>query len=237
MVEGDGTYFQFLYLQGLPSEDRADAAREALNSEPVALEDAPAFVGNDLLFPYDRGLDFVTALVTGGGIAAVDRAYIDFPVSTEQVMHIERYRGGEAPRRTDPVTVDLSDYGEAAAGAWGELGMIRLLTGVVTPGFLTQTADGWGGDSFAVLESGSDVAFILRYRGDTEDDTIEVVEALLVAARDRMGAGDGLESGGGIEFDADGPYVFVDRVDDGLLFIVATESSAGRTIREQVDAP
>ncbi len=237
LVEGDATYVQFLYLQGLSSEDRSDAALEALDSAPVALEGAPAFVGNEIVFPYDSGLEFVTALVRGGGLAAIDRAYIDFPVSTEQVIHIERYQGGEAPRKTNPIEVDLPDYEEAAAGVWGELGTIRLLTGVLTPGFTTQTADGWGGDSFLVTVNESDVAFVLRYRGDTEDDTIEVVEALLLAARDRMGAGDGVESGGGIEFSANGPYVFIDRVNDGVLFIVATDTATGRAIRNQTDVP
>ena len=237
LVEGDATYVQFLYLQGLSSEDRSDAALEALDSAPVALEGAPAFVGNEIVFPYDSGLEFVTALVRGGGLAAIDRAYIDFPVSTEQVIHIERYQGGEAPRKTNPIEVDLPDYEEAAAGVWGELGTIRLLTGVLTPGFTTQTADGWGGDSFLVTVNESDVAFVLRYRGDTEDDTIEAVEALLLAARDRMGAGDGVESGGGIEFFANGPYVFIDRVNDGVLFIVATDTATGRAIRNQTDVP
>ena len=77
----------------------------------------------------------------------------------------------------------------------------------------------------------------MRYRGDTEDDTIEVVEGLLLAARDRMGAGDGVESGGGIEFSANGPYVFIDRVNDGVLFIVATDTGTGRAIRDQTDVP
>jgi hypothetical protein len=237
LVEGDATYVQFLFLQGLPSEDRSEAALEALDSSPVALEGAPTFVANEIVFPYDNGLEFVTALVGGGGIAAIDRAYIDSPASTEQVIHIERYRGGEAPRRTNPVEVDLPDYEAAAAGTWGELGMIRLLTDVLTPGFTTQTADGWGGDSFLVIENQSDVAFVLRYRGDTEDNTIEVVEALLLAARDRMGAGDGIETAGGIEFAGSGPYVFVDRVNDGVLFIVATDAGTGRTIRSQTDVP
>lgn len=237
LVEGDATYVQFLYLQGLPSEDRSDAALEALDSAPAALEGAPAFVGNEIVFPYDSGLEFVTTLVRGGGLAAIDRAYIDFPVSTEQVIHLERYQGGEAPRKTNPVEVDLPGYEEAATGVWGELGMIRMLTGVLTPGFSTQTADGWGGDSFLVAVNESDVAFALRYRGDTEDDTIEVVEGLLLAARDRMGAGDGVESGGGIEFSANGPYVFIDRVNDGVLFIVATDTGTGRAIRDQTDVP
>jgi hypothetical protein len=237
LVEGDATYVQFLYLQGLSSEDRSDAALEALESAPAALEGAPAFVSNEVVFPFDSGLEFVTALVRGGGLAAIDRAYIDSPASTEQVIHIERYQGGEAPRKTNPVEVDLPGYEEAAAAVWGELGMIRLLTGILTPGFTTQTADGWGGDSFLVTVNESDVAFVLRYRGDTEDDTIEVVEALLLAARDRMGAGDGVESGGGIEFSANGPYVFIDRVNDGVLFIVATDTSTGRAIRDQTDVP
>ena len=52
-----------------------------------------------------------------------------------------------------------------------------------------------------------------------------------------MGAGDGVESAGGIEFSADGPYVFIDRVNDGVLFIVATDTSTGRAIRDQTDVP
>lgn len=237
LVEGDATYVQFLYLQGLSSEDRSDAALEALDSAPAALEGAPAWVGAEAVFPYDTGLEFVTALVRGGGLAAIDRAYIDFPVSTEQVIHVERYRGGEAPRKTNPIAVDLPDYQEAAAGTWGELGMIRLLTGVLTPGITTQTADGWGGDSFSVLENESDIAFVLRYRGDTEDNTIEVVEGLLLAATQRMRAGDGVEAAGGIEFASGAPYVWVDRVNDGVLFIVATDTSTGRAIRDQTDVP
>jgi hypothetical protein len=237
LVEGDATYVQFLYLQGLSSEDRSDAALEALDSAPAALEGAPSWVGNEAVFPYDTGLEFVTALVRGGGLAAIDRAYIDYPVSTEQVIHVERYRGGEAPRKTNPVEVDLPDYREAASGTWGELGMIRLLTGVLTPGFTTQTADGWGGDSFLVLENGSDIAFALRYRGDTEDNTIEVVEGLLLAATQRMRAGDGVETAGGIEYASSTPYVWVDRVNDGVLFIVATDTSTGRAIRDQTDVP
>ncbi|MEM2876280.1 MAG: hypothetical protein QXL67_04960, partial [Candidatus Bathyarchaeia archaeon] len=47
------------------------------------------------VFPYAYGFDFIEALYNAGGWERVNEAYLNMPVSTEQVMHPEKYLSGE----------------------------------------------------------------------------------------------------------------------------------------------
>jgi hypothetical protein len=237
LAEGDATYFQLVYTQGLSAADRASIARDTGAVTGEAVTGAPAWLLEDLAFPYDAGLEFVTQLVAGGGIAAVDRAYLDPPISTEQILHPERFRIGEAVRPLPEMDVSLDGYEQARAGSIGEWGMRRLLHGTLSPALLTQTAEGWGADAVATLRSGSDVAFALMYAADSEEDAVDVATALVAHARTVMGAGNGIEVDGGILFDEGGPWVFIDRIGDGLVFVAATDAAAGRELRPQVTVP
>ncbi len=234
LAEGDATYFQFVYMQGLDQSDQEAIARAAAGPTPTG---APTWLLEDVAFVYDNGLEFVERLVAGGGIAAVDRAYLDPPISTEQVMHPERYRFGEAVRPVPPLDIDLDGYQPAREGALGEWGLRMLLSETLPPGVLTQTAEGWGADTFASLRSGPEVVFAYAYVADTEEDAIDVAVGLVQHARGAMDAGDGIEVDGGILFDEGGPWVFVDRVGDGLVFVAATDAAAGRAVRDQVRVP
>ncbi len=237
LAEGDATYFQFVYVQGLSPAEQAEIARDtgAVPGAPVV--DAPVWVLEDLAFPYEAGLDFVEQLVGGGGIAAVDRAYLDPPISTEQVLHPERFRIGEVLRPLPEVDVALEGYTPVRTGALGEWGLRLWLRDTLSPGVLTQTADGWGADAVVALRSGGDVAFAYTYKADSEEDAIEVALALVEHTRVAMAAGDGIEVDGGILFDEGGPWVFIDRIGDGLIYVAATDSAAGRELRTQLVVP
>lgn len=235
LSEGDATYFQFVYMQGLDQPDQEAIARDATTARVPG--GTPTWVLEDLAFAYDDGLEFVERLVEGGGIAAVDQAYLDPPISTEQVMHPERYRFGEAVRPVPPLAIDLDGYEVVHAGALGEWGLRILLNETLPAGVLTQTADGWGADAFVVLRSGPEVVFVYTYAADTDDDAIDVGLGLVQHAGGAMDAGDGIEVDGGILFDGGGPWVFVDRVGDGLVFIAATDAEAGREARTQIKVP
>ena len=78
LVEGDATYFQLLYIQQMSQADREEAALAFVDSSAAA-EGVPGWVIEDLAFPFDQGFEFVADLVASGGIAAVDRAYLDPP--------------------------------------------------------------------------------------------------------------------------------------------------------------
>ena len=238
LVEGDATYFQVVYIQQLPVNERQEIAREFVEPSPEAA-DAPAWLLADLAFPFDSGFDFVANLVAGGGIAAVDRAYLDPPTTSEHILHPERYRRGEIGRDVEPPATTIEAYTELAPATLGEWGFRLLLEGTMSPGLLTQTTDGWGGDSYQLfLTEGGDVALGLIYLGDAESHTVEVTQAFIDFAEDVLGLGDGVRSGGGEVFKRkDRPWMFLDREGEGLIVVIASDPDAGANLAEQLTLP
>ncbi len=237
LVEGDAIAAQLRYLQSLSEDDQRAAAQEAADAEPAALSRVPDVVRANLALPGEFGVAFVDELVAGGGYAALDRAYDPPPASMEQVLHPRRFAVRETVRQVPELAVAVDGYTTADDGSFGEWRLRLLLQGAISPGLLTQTSTGWGGDAHQLLVNGDDLLFVYIYGGDTEDDAIEVAQALLALARGPMDAGDGVDSGGGVLWDNAGQYVFVDRIGDGLMFIAATSGSAGAAARAQIRVP
>lgn len=234
LIEGDATYFQVVYMESLPPLEALDAAREALSYDTSLLDAAPAWLRDDLVFPYDQGLTFVTDLVSGGGIAAVDDAYQEPPITTEQVLDPTRYRRREGPRDLPPLVVELPGWDLHDEGTLGEWGLRLILTGTLPPGMVTQTAAGWGNDRYLILTRDEDTAFVLRYRGDAEQDAEDVADGLVAHARERMGAGAPREAGGGLLFDRGETWVFIDRVGEEVWFVASTDPAAGAELRSRL---
>ncbi|MBN1815108.1 MAG: hypothetical protein JXA14_24965 [Anaerolineae bacterium] len=108
-------------------------------------------------FPYREGRRFAATLFEMEGWNTVNRAYVDLPRSTEQVLHPERYLAEEPDTPTDVFVPDLSGVlGEGwALGVRDTLG--EFVAGVYLEQTLTeqmawQAADGWDGDTFVVWE-------------------------------------------------------------------------------------
>ena len=51
------------------------------------LRTAPPIISESMIFPYFRGMVFCAALANEGGWKAVDEAYRNPPLSTEQIIH------------------------------------------------------------------------------------------------------------------------------------------------------
>jgi len=238
LVEGDATYFQVVYVQQLPAPEREEIAGEFVDPSPGSA-DAPAWLLEDLAFPFDAGFDFVADLVAGGGIAAVDRAYLDPPTTSEQIIHPERFRRSETARVAGPPAASIDRYTELPAATFGEWGMRLLLEGSLSPGMLTQTVDGWGGDAYQLfLTGGGDVAFGLLYLGDAEFHTVEVTQAFIDFAEDVLRLGDGVRTGGGEVFQRnDRPWMFLDREGEGLVVVIASDPDAGAELAAQLTPP
>lgn len=56
----------------------------------------------DLMFPYEYGFTFVEFLFEKNGFDSIDAAFLDPPVSTEQILHPERYPWDEPKKVTLP---------------------------------------------------------------------------------------------------------------------------------------
>ena len=62
----------------------------------------------------------------------------------------------------------------------------------------------------------------------------ELTNALIVHARDRMGASGAVESAGGLLFSGGSPTVFIDRIDDAIFFLASTDAAAVEDARTQL---
>jgi tetratricopeptide (TPR) repeat protein len=176
LIEGDAVLAMTSYAQEqIPIEDQIQLASLARSgTEMEALEASPAVLRESLLFPYVQGLAFVTSIQASGGWAAVNELYSKPPVSTEQILHPERYRTGDAP-----AAVSLPGLATTLGGDWrqvdsdvlGELGLRLFLAQYIGPAAAEVAAEGWGGDRYALLKQGSaeTYALVIRTTWDDQD--------------------------------------------------------------------
>jgi hypothetical protein len=93
---------------------------------------------------YDYGEALVRAVLATGGEAAVDRLLDDPPVTSEQVLHPEKYLAHEGARPVDAPPADAP--GARPGPPTGELVTRQMLTTAVGDREAATAADGWGGD-------------------------------------------------------------------------------------------
>jgi hypothetical protein len=142
----------------------------------------PNWMVQQLEFPYLAGSTLVSGLWASGGWDAVDAAYDQPPVSTEQVLHPEKYVSDEqAADVVDPDVatvmgsgwepVESSTVGEAMLAIWlGAMGVSHSDADVA--------AAGWGGDRLSVARGpGDDWAMAWRIGWDTVAQADEFDEA------------------------------------------------------------
>ena len=158
VVEGDAVSVQTRWTaENLTAEELGQLLTASLDPAAIeALRNAPPYLRDTALFPYQDGFAFVSNRIGTGGYSAVDAVFADLPESTEQVLHPEKYAAQEMP-----VKVKLPAELAATLGAgWknaGEdtLGEFILQTWLTVNGVSGATAReataGWGGDRLELL--------------------------------------------------------------------------------------
>ena len=200
LIEGDASWAQALWLfEHLTPAELGEVSTVDPESQ-AALDNAPAYLRDTAIFPYFAGLLFVQQLVSQGGYEAVDAAFADPPVSTEQVIHPEKYLDREAPvdvRIANDLAGRVGDgWSEAARDTLGELILRTWLdehgVGIPTTFPLPAPSDealaattGWGGDRLVLLrhDDGS-LAVAMSTTWDTAKDAAEFAEAAETALTD-----------------------------------------------------
>ncbi len=140
------------------------------------LGEAPPILSESLVFPYFRGLIFCATLTNRGGWAAVDAAYKAPPLSTEQVMHPDKFLKNPDP----PTRIDLPKLN--AGEGWKEVG--RNVVGELQTSILLRRHDGrtaaagWDGDAYATFEgTEGKLGLVWASTWDTPDDAAEFARA------------------------------------------------------------
>lgn len=199
LIEGDASLSeQFWFLNNGTEQDRNDIMNfQQTYSSPV-FDSSPAFMQEDFLFPYQQGYDFANALYSKGKWAAVDAAYANPPVTTEQILHPEKYPDEK------PVPVEIGDYTYDLGPGWseydrnvmGEWYTYLILGAGRSPEFrldaeIARTAAaGWAGDTYLFLinEEKDQTAFIWISAWDTPKDGNEFFDASVEYGNARWGA-------------------------------------------------
>jgi hypothetical protein len=196
LIEGDASLTEVLWFQTYATrEDYNDLIQTFDQLESPILDAAPPFVAADLMFPYDKGLTFVQYLYDLGGFEFVNQAYMDLPLSTEQILHPERYPVDK------PQSVILPDLSETLGEGWsrydqnvmGEWSLFLILNKPYNERFAlserraADAAAGWGGDAYAfyINENTDEVTFVLDAVWDTSKDANEFADAFVRYADQR----------------------------------------------------
>jgi hypothetical protein len=191
LVEGDASLLQQQYLlQHFEMQELQEMMAAVQETDTSIMDSVPAVLRETLLFPYEAGLFFVTALHGEGGWAAVDDAYENLPVSTEQIIHPDRYPGDV------PIKVTLPPLTDTLGSRWqiidesvlGEFGLDLYLDVYLSSDDAQEAADGWGGDRYTVhwRDDESAFALVLRSAWDTPEDADEFFQAYSEFATERF---------------------------------------------------
>jgi hypothetical protein len=174
-IEGSAQFFATQVLIRFPTADPIGGGGGG------SIESVPEFIVNVQLWPYTAGQAFIQRLDLDEGIASVNRALAELPISTEQVIHPERYPN-DAPR-----AVEIRDLGPGLGGKWIDLDVmqvgeawLQIMLGLRLEDDDAETAAaGWDGGIYrAWTDERGHVAVVLRTVWDGQEDAAEFADVL-----------------------------------------------------------
>ncbi|MFP4378907.1 MAG: hypothetical protein ACLFUS_00265 [Candidatus Sumerlaeia bacterium] len=195
MAEGDAMLLMQEYAAHYASMNLLEDAAENLFMDQSALEATPHFFKMQLIFPYTAGqafLDEARKHMKDGR----NHVFREPPVSTEQVIHSEKYFGDvdlpssltlREPEGTDwnlpenPAKPEVpAGFKRVTANALGEVGMRALFEDRLGAGIAYDAAEGWDGD-FYVMYQNQDGRWWFAWESawDSETDAREFLGALV----------------------------------------------------------
>ncbi|HEX6313370.1 MAG TPA: hypothetical protein VFZ73_00865 [Gemmatimonadaceae bacterium] len=192
VVEGQATLEQISIMIGSDNAitampggwDRVrQLIRESQSSMPV-FASAPTILQETLIFPYLSGAEFMRRFKTE---AKGQSPFTRMPVSTEQLLHPERY----FESRDDPTTVILPPPSSGRVAYQNNLGefetRILLFEYLKDQGSAVRGAAGWDGDRYALIETprGDAIAWVTVW--DNSIDAAEFFDLLDVSMIKRHG--------------------------------------------------
>jgi len=154
-----------------------------LGIDQSSYEGAPYFLQQIMVFPYLQGSLFMMELMSVYGIEGRDKAFIEPPVSTEQILHPEKYH----TFADLPTTVSLPKFDNLPLPGWekrientvGEMALKFLFEQYMPLSEAGGAAAGWDGDRYTLYHR--DPGFFLIYWEsvwDSEKDAREAADAL-----------------------------------------------------------
>lgn len=139
-------------------------------SEYPVYDSAPLYLRRTLVFPYTQGMLFQNAAVEKLDEAAFAQVFRHPPVSTQQILHPEKYFAGVQPAR--PALPRFSGghgYKRLAAGTMGELDHSVLIEQFLDAQRAKEIAPHWRGGLYALDENKPEHRVVLAYASEWDD--------------------------------------------------------------------
>jgi hypothetical protein len=187
LAEGDAVETSLRWVGANLSPAEIQQLREQGASFPGPPATIPPFVQALFTFPYPSGQAFVQALLDRGGQAAVNRAFRSPPLSTEQILHPEKYPSDV------PHVVEVPDLAAKLGTGWGDLdaegvgeGWLRILLELRLGQAVSEAAAaGWDGGQYRAWSAGGRTAVDLVTVWDSAGDGAEFAAAMQTWAGSR----------------------------------------------------
>jgi len=184
-VEGSAQFFSTRLLFEFPPED---GDYSGLGDGGGAPEGVPPFMFDLQLWPYTAGQSFITELESRGGIAEIDAALRTFPITTEQILHPERYPSDR------PSRVTVTDLTSELGSGWGDLDVMQvgeawfqaMLELRLDASVAEAAATGWDGGIYRAFTDGRNAVVVFATAWDTQADA----DAFAQAVQDWLDTGD-----------------------------------------------
>jgi hypothetical protein len=185
-LEGDALWTELrdeAHTFGFPQPSAAEFAARFEVDAPEG-ENVPRLLRESFLRQYPLGYALATELVERGGVAALTAALADPPLTSEELLHPERYleRAKRRPLAWFPEATDgfapEPGCSAVATTSYGELGLsVWLAEGGLDGATRERVADGWDADRAWLLDCprGAVVAWLIQLDGEADARELEVV--------------------------------------------------------------
>jgi hypothetical protein len=236
LVEGDATLSEYYWFMKYGTDqDKQDVATFQQTYKSPVYDSAPAYMKEDFLFSYDQGYNFANYLYTQHQWQSIADAYANPPVSTEQILHPEKYPSDI------PIHVDVPDMLPVLGTGWtevernvmGEWYTYLILadgrgTSFQLPKEEAQTASaGWGGDTYVYYNNPdtSEFAFVWLTQWDTPQDADEFFKSSLNYGTDRWGVAKTSSSDSSAWQSSSDGQVYMRQVGDKVLWLMSPSAA------------
>ena len=229
LIEGDATMSDLLYTYYHEKVDYSKQQKESVatnNAQEQSEKEQDLeglYVGRTIYFPYIQGSQFVSELTTVGGYSTINQTFQDPPVSSEQIMHPEKYL--QTPHDI-PLNVALPPLTDTLGSGWtfkrqdtaGEWELLMVLDETHASNS-EEAAAGWGAARYSFYTKGeNDGLVFLHTRWDTPADA-DQFEAAMREGLDRYAKE-------GSAWTEGGRYFALKRIDSHLFYIASTDRLA-----------
>jgi hypothetical protein len=201
LVEGDATNTMFEYAQTYISiPDLVKMQEQASDVSSSELDKAPLYLRRSLLFPYEQGFEFAKALAADGGHARIDAAFKNPPLSSEQILHPEKYLAG----KDNPRAVTMPDLAAALGkdfkkindDCMGEFDIEVWFEQYAGLNKAREASQGWGGNTIQYYQGpGKDYVMpnvtVWDFELDAKeffDDYVDLLEGRFKAGLKKLGS-------------------------------------------------